>query len=53
LTQEQNKYIIGHIRNRSDPVARLFVTSLTEMASLATFIAMILTWAAIFAAPGV
>jgi hypothetical protein len=34
-------------------MARLFVTSLAEMAFLTTFIAMILTWAAIFAAPGV
>ncbi len=34
-------------------MTRLFVVSITEIASLGAFIAMILTWAAIFAAPGV
>ncbi len=34
-------------------MTRRFVVGLTEMASLGTFIMMILTWAAIFSAPGV
>ena len=34
-------------------MARIFVASITEIASLGAFIAMVLTWAAIFAAPGV
>ncbi len=34
-------------------MARLLVVSFTEIASLGMFITMILTWAAIFSAPGV
>jgi hypothetical protein len=34
-------------------MTRRLVVGVTEVASLGTFIAMILTWAAIFAAPGV
>jgi hypothetical protein len=47
------QYIKEHIKNRKSPMTRLFVVGLTEIASLGTFIAMILTWAAIFSAPGV
>jgi hypothetical protein len=34
-------------------MTRRLVVGLTEVASLGTFIAMILTWAAIFSGPGV
>ncbi len=34
-------------------MTRRLVAGLTEMASLGAFIAMILTWAAIFSGPGV
>jgi hypothetical protein len=34
-------------------MARRLVASVTELASLGMFVAMILTWAAIFSAPGV
>jgi hypothetical protein len=53
LTTEQNKYIKEHIKNMEPNMTRLFVVSLTEIVSLGTFIAMILTWAAILSAPGV
>jgi hypothetical protein len=34
-------------------MTRRLVVGMTELASLGMFVAMVLTWAAIFAAPGV